>query len=87
MNQSTSVITWNDESGNLYRSQYTVTKPSPLFEMYGGEKLPIRYNPANPRDFCIRELRQGEMSSTLKKALSVILAIAAAVYFYLRHIN
>src|ERR1035441_8704782 len=51
VNQSTSVITWTDESGKLYRSQYTVTKPSPLFEMYGGEKVPIRYNPANPSDF------------------------------------
>jgi hypothetical protein len=87
VNQSTSVITWADESGRQYRSQYTVTKPSPLFEMYGGEKLAIRYNPANPRDFYLRELRQGEMVSTLKKILYFILAVAAGVYWYLRHIN
>lgn len=87
VSQSTSVITWNDESGRQYRSQYTVTKPSPLFEMYGGEKLAIRYNPANPRDFYLRELRQGEMVSMLRKMLYFILAVAAGVYWYLRHIN
>lgn len=87
VNLSTSVITWKDGSGNLYRSQYTVTKPSPLYEMYGGEKLQIRYNPANPRDFYLRELRQGEMSSMLKKVLYAILAIGAGIYLYLRHLN
>jgi hypothetical protein len=87
VDQSTSVITWNDKSGNLYRSQFTVTNPSPLFEMYGGEKLAIRYDPANPRDFYLRELRQGEMFSMLKKVLGTILAIAAGVYLYLRHIK
>ncbi len=87
VNQSTSVITWKDASGNTYRNQFTVTRPSPLFEKYAGDKLPIRYNPANPRDFYIRELRQGEMSSMLKMAGSVILALAAAVYWYMRHIH
>ena len=87
VNQSTSVITWTDESGKLYRSQYTVTKPSPLFEMYGGEKVPIRYNPANPSDFYLRELRQGEMVSMLRKVLYLIVAVAAGVYWYLKHMN
>ncbi len=87
VSRSTSLITWTDESGKLYKSQYTVTKPSPLFEMYGGEKLAIRYNPANPRDFYLRELRQGEMYSMFRKVLYVILAVAAGIYWYMRHMN
>jgi hypothetical protein len=87
VSQSTSVITWKDDSGKEYRNQYTVTSPSPLYEMYGGEKLQIRYNPANPREFYLRELRQGEMFSMIKKAIGVILAIAAGAYWYFWHIG
>jgi hypothetical protein len=82
VSEVTTVITWTDTSGKLYKSQYTVTQPSRLFGMYGGEILAIRYNPANPHDFYLRELRQGEMYSMLKKVLYAIVAIAAGVYWF-----
>lgn len=85
VNNVTTVITWADSSGKLYQSQYTVTEPSPLFGMYGGEKLAIRYNPANPHDFYLRELRQGQLYSVLKMVLYAIVAMAAGVYWFTRH--
>jgi hypothetical protein len=78
--RSTSVITWSDDAGNLYRSQYTVTRPSPLFELYGGEKLAIRYNPANPKDFYLRELGQNEMQAVVRKILwGIALIVGSAI--------
>jgi len=76
--QSTLAITWSDDAGNLYRSQCTVTQPSPLFGLYGGEKLAIRYNPANPKDFYLRELSQNEIEGVARKIGWVILLIVGS---------
>ena len=85
LSRVTCVITWNDQSGKLYRGQYSVTPPSPIFGMYGGEKLPIRYNPANPQNFYLRELRKNEMYWMFKKVLYGLGLIAAGVYWYFRY--
>jgi hypothetical protein len=87
VSQVTSVITWTDEAKKLYRSQYTVTEPSQLFGKYSGDTVPIRYNPANPHDFYLRELREFEMYSMLKKVLLVIVGIAISIYLLLRHMS
>jgi hypothetical protein len=78
--RSTNVITWTDAAGNLYRSGYTVTSPSPLFGLYGGEKLAIRYNPANPKDFYLRELSQNQMQAVAGKVLwAIVLIVGGAI--------
>jgi hypothetical protein len=57
-----------------------VTRPSPLFELYGGEKLAIRYNPANPKDFYLRELGQNEMQAVVRKILwGIALIVGSAI--------
>lgn len=87
VSQVTTVITWTDSSKKLYKSQFTVTEPSPLFGKYSGDTVPIRYNPANPHEFYLRELREFEMNSALKKVLWVLVGIAVSIYLLLRRLN
>jgi hypothetical protein len=48
--------------------------------LYGGEKLAIRYNPANPKDFYLRELGQNQMQVVARKVLwAIILTVGGAI--------
>jgi hypothetical protein len=79
-NTSTAVLTWTDDAGKQYRNQYTVTQPSPLFGLYGGEKLAIRYNPANPQEFYLRELSQNQVQAVARNVLwGILLIVGSAI--------
>ena len=47
---------WIDVQGNSHTSSFTVSERSPLFQVIEGETIPIRFNPANPDKYYIREL-------------------------------
>ena len=54
--QSKSDFCWIDRSGNSHKGSFTVSERSPLFQVIEGETIPIRFNPANPDKYYIREL-------------------------------
>jgi hypothetical protein len=75
--QSTCGITWKDASGNLHSAKYKVAENSPLFQLYDGQSLTIRYNPKNPDQFYQRDVAKSNMISTLLwKVAAPLLGVA-----------
>lgn len=54
--ESENVLTWTDKSGQEHSASYKVNEDSPLFQLYDGQTVTIRYNPANPDEFYLRGL-------------------------------
>jgi len=68
---STCMIGWTDVSGISHKGTYTVSELSPLFQMYDGQTVPIRYNPACPGEYYLRELCIYQATSTIRGMLSI----------------
>jgi hypothetical protein len=54
--QSKSDFCWIDKSGISHTGSFTVSERSPLFQVFEGQSIPIRFDPANPDKYYIREL-------------------------------
>jgi len=54
--QSKCLISWTDASGIPRTGSYAVSERSPLFHLYEGKTVSIRYNPACPEKYYLREL-------------------------------
>ncbi|MDE3199472.1 MAG: DUF3592 domain-containing protein [Acidobacteriota bacterium] len=61
-NVSSDAIAWKDHSGSLHNAQFKVDEDSPLFQLYDGQSVKIRYNPANPDQFYLRGLERARAS-------------------------
>ena len=64
--QSLSTISWTDSNGYSCSGEYVVEENSPLFHLYEGQTLTIRYNPQAPHKFYIRGVLRSQILSTLK---------------------
>ncbi len=53
--QGNEEISWVDKDGSKQCEPLTVSENSPVFKMYDGNPLVIRYNPAFPYIFYVRE--------------------------------
>ncbi len=63
----TCTIGWNDALRNPYTACYTVGELSALYQLYNGQNVIIRYNPASPEDYYLRDLLINKTSSTIKE--------------------
>lgn len=59
--RSTCGIAWTDSNGKEHKAEFKVSENSPLFQMYDGQTLPIRYNPANPDRFYERGVARAKL--------------------------
>jgi hypothetical protein len=48
-------IEWEDAAGASFRGKFAVPAGSPLFQLYEGNTVVIRYNPQKPSSFYSRE--------------------------------
>jgi hypothetical protein len=90
--QSTCSLAWTDNTGRTRTADYEVSESSSLFQLYDGQTETIRYNPANPDEYYIRDLLRDKVVSTLKWKVGPARGVAGllAVYFFsawLRHID
>ena len=90
--ESMCTISWTDASGKEHISEYAVLESSPLFQLYDGQTVTIRYNPANPDDFYLREAAVSQVANALRRkirlsaALATALMCAVAVYYlFIKH--
>ena len=49
-------ITWIDEEGAIQRETLVVSTVFPVYKIYDGNPVLIRYNPDSPRQFYVREI-------------------------------
>ena len=55
---SDEVLVWADTQSARHRAAFAVGEDSALYQLVEGSTLRIRYNPADPEEFYIRELVQ-----------------------------
>jgi len=65
--KSSCMLTWVDNSGNPHENEFEVAEDSPLFQLYDGQTVTIRYNPTNPDQFYLRGISGSKVHTWLKK--------------------
>jgi hypothetical protein len=53
---STCGLAWTDTVGGQHTDQFEVAENSPLFQLYDGQTVTIRYNPTNSNQYYLRGL-------------------------------
>ncbi|MGA9673519.1 MAG: DUF3592 domain-containing protein [Terracidiphilus sp.] len=65
--QSNCVISWTDALSSSHKGRYWVSEGSRLFQLYDGQTVGIRYDPANPVEYYLRELSRQKARFILKR--------------------
>jgi hypothetical protein len=68
-------IFWTDQAGVAQCEPLAVSENSPIFKMYDGNPIIIRYNPASPSEFYVREQLRYQVNLRARFALAVLLAL------------
>ena len=84
--QSFCDIAWTDASGTQHTAEYSVSEDSPLFQLYEGQKVILRYNPADPDHYYLRGVLRSKVLSTLKWRVVPALGIVLFLFLLLFHI-
>jgi hypothetical protein len=72
-------LTWKDSSGVEQSEPMTVSEDSPVFQCIEGNTIVVRYNPADPSEFYIREQLKYQLNRAVKIILWISVVIAAVV--------
>jgi hypothetical protein len=64
---SSCALKWIDHSGNSHENEFEVAEESPLFQLYDGQTVAIRYNPSNPDQFYLRGVSGSKVHTFIKK--------------------
>jgi hypothetical protein len=83
--QSTCVLLWKDSSGQEHTSVFEVRDNSPLFQLYDGQTVVIRYNPANANEFYLPGVLKSRVMSRIKWTAATIVTAAVALFILLLH--
>jgi hypothetical protein len=75
--ESVDTLVWTDREGNQQTAPYRVPDDSPLYQLVGGEKVTIRYNPRNPEECYFPELFKGRLRHFLLQLAIVVLFLGA----------
>jgi Protein of unknown function (DUF3592) len=76
---SDEVLAWFDASGERHEASFKAPDDSSLYQMIGGEKIAIRYNPANPDEFYLRELLKTRVHTAISRVTVILLFVALVV--------
>lgn len=75
--QSDNVLLWTDLKGERHRAYLEVSAGSPLYNLLQDSKISIRYDPADPDEYYLRELLKLRMTkATVGICFSVVIGAA-----------
>lgn len=78
-------IVWTDASGKLHTAEYEVSENSPLFQLYDGQTIIIRYNPTYPDLYYIRGVLRSKIISAFKyRVVPAIFIVLIVLVLFLR---
>jgi hypothetical protein len=83
--RSTCSLAWSDAASQPHKAQFEVSDNSPLFQLYEGQAVTIRYNPANPGEFYLPGVLKSKVMSAIKWTAYTVLAFAVAILFWYVH--
>jgi len=72
-------LSWVDAQGNRHTGECIVPSDSSLYQLIGGEKVPIRYDPSNPDDFYFPALLKARLYNNSVGVLTVALFLGLIV--------
>lgn len=72
-------LVWTDQSGQTQSAGFSVPDDSPLYQLIGGETVPIRYDPSDPDQYYFPDLLRSRIGSVLRTTLFII--VFGAVMF------
>ena len=75
--ESVDTLVWTDREGNQQTAPCRVPDDSPLYQLVGGEKVTIRYNPRKPEECYFPELFKGRLRHFLLQLATVVLFLGA----------
>lgn len=73
------VLVWADAHGERHEAYFKVPDESSLYQMISGEKIAIRYNPANPDEFFLRELLQTRVHRVVTWTVAILLFVGVVI--------
>jgi hypothetical protein len=81
--ESDCTIAWTDANGEKHTAVYEVFEDSPLYQLYEGQTVTIRYNPADPDQFYLRGVLRSQIVTRFSWRLLPLLAILVYLLFFL----
>jgi hypothetical protein len=81
---SVDTLAWNDQTGQKHSAELKLPDDSPLFHLKAGDAVTIRYNPARPDEFYLRDLLRTRVHGFFLKGVAGI-CVALIVIFYIVH--
>ena len=81
--QGNEEISWIDKDGVQQCEPLAVPENSPVFKMYDGNSLAIRYNPADSTDFYVREQLRYQVKLGAKVLAAVLVAVGVILVIVL----
>jgi hypothetical protein len=69
------LLVWTDQQGEHQRAYFTVPDDSPLYQLVEGATVTIRYNPADPYQYYLRELLQTRIHMAVSRAIVIFLIV------------
>jgi len=80
------LMVWTDRDGMRHRAEFTAGEGSPLFQLLVGSTVAIRYNPADPEEYYLRDLQKDRVSGVLAVVVrGPLLALLAFFIWLLLH--
>jgi len=77
------VLVWMDQQGEHQRAYFTVPDDSPLYQLVEGATITIRFNPADPDQYYLRELLQSRIHTAVGRAIVILLFVGFFVVCWL----
>lgn len=77
--ESADRLVWVDKRGDRHAAECEIPDDSPLYQMVGGEKVAIRYNPNNPNEYYFPELLRARINSYFFGIVALILFFALVI--------
>ena len=87
IHQSDDVLLWTDNNGERHRGYLEVQGDSSLYQLVQDSKISIRYNPADPDQYYLRELLKYQVTTaTIQTAIiSIFVALLGSVIWARLH--
>jgi hypothetical protein len=83
--RSTCTLTWTDAAKRAHAAQFEVSDNSPLFQLYEGQKVSIRYNPASPGEFYLPGVLKSKLLSGIKWTICTLVVFVVALFILYLH--
>jgi hypothetical protein len=79
--ESADTLAWFDRTGQKHSAAFTVPEDSPLFKLTHGDSVAIRFNPASPDNFYLRDLLRARVQAAFVKVIAWVAVVLVVVVF------